>query len=202
MAQPPRRRSLAAMIDPTRFRREGDTPRLPTPQSWLIPAATAALLAWLVAVVPPSSLAPALAFAVWAPTLAWVDADVHRLPDALTRPATITVAAAAIAGAVVAPDPGGHLLRTVTGAGIAAAVMFALAIVAGVGLGDVKLAIPLIASAAWHSWPTAFWAFLAGWVLNAAIVIVAHLLGRRQSHSPLGPPLVLGWILAMSLINL
>ena len=106
MAQPPRARSLAAMIDPTRFRREDDTPRLPAPRFWLIPVITAALLAWLVAVVPATSLAPALAFAFWAPALAWVDADVHRLPDALTRPATITVAAAALASAVVALPPG------------------------------------------------------------------------------------------------
>lgn len=190
-------RRLQRMVDPTRFRREDDTPRLPPPPLWVIPALTLTLLAILTFTVPAPSLAPVLAFAAFAPSLAWVDADVHRLPDALTRPATVTVAAAIIGTTLVAGtcDNTG---RAVIGAGVAAATMFVLALIAGVGLGDLKLAIPLIASAAWHSWPTAFWAFLAGWVFNAAIVLALCAAGRRERHNPLGPPLILGWICAIA----
>lgn len=190
---------VAGLINPSVFHRPGDTPRLPEPPPWLIPMTTAALLAGLAFVVPAASLAPVLAFALWAPALAWVDTDVHRLPDVLTRPAAIAVTAAAIVSSVLLPDRWEHLARAIAGAGLGAAIMFGLAVVAGVGLGDVKLVAPLIASAAWHSWPTAFWAFLAGWVINAAIVLAALSTGRRPSHSPLGPPLVLGWICAVSL---
>ena len=202
MAGSPRPLWIAALINPSALRRPDDTPRLPEPPPWLIPLTTAALLAGLAPVVPAASLAPVLAFALWAPALAWVDTDVHRLPDVLTRPATIAVTAAAIVSSTYVPDRWEHLARAIAGAGLGAAIMFGLAVVAGVGLGDVKLAIPLIASAAWHSWPTAFWAFLAGWAINAAIVLVALSAGHRPSHSPLGPPLVLGWICTVSLAAL
>lgn len=188
------------LADLSRFRRVDDTPRLPTPPPWVIPALTLALIAILALTLPTSSLAPAIAFAVFAPALAWVDADVHRLPDALTRPATTAVALAVTVTALIAGN-WDNFARAVLGAGIAAAIMLALAFITGVGLGDVKLAIPLIASAAWHSWPVAFWAFLTGWMLNAAIVLATRATGRREQHSPLGPPLILGWIFALTMIG-
>lgn len=190
--------TLWRLVDVSRFRRGDDRPRLPTPPTWLVPSLTLALIAVLTLTVPAAALAPTIAFAAFAPAMAWVDADVHRLPDALTRPATAAVAVTTTATALVA-GRWDNLGRAALGAVIAAVIMLTLALVAGVGLGDVKLAIPLIASAAWHSWPAAFWAFLAGWMLNAAIVLAMLATGRQEKYSPLGPPLILGWICAITL---
>ncbi len=130
---------------------------------------TAALFAGLAARVhPPLVLAAACWLAGCAVALAWIDAEVQRLPDALT--------AAAYAGTagflLLAAASSGHwrdLLRAVLGGLALTAAYLALAVISrsALGLGDVKLAASLGTLTAWPGWRTLVAGAFAGFLLGA-----------------------------------
>jgi leader peptidase (prepilin peptidase) / N-methyltransferase len=145
-----------------------------------------------------------LAAACWvagcAVALAWIDAAVQRLPDALT--------AAAYAGTVgfllLAAASGGHwsdLLRAVLGGLALAAAYLALAVISrsALGLGDVKLAASLGTLTAWPGWRTliagAFAGFLLGAVYGAGLLVFRR--AHRGQRIPFGPFMVAGAFLAL-----
>jgi leader peptidase (prepilin peptidase) / N-methyltransferase len=145
-----------------------------------------------------------LAAACWlagcAVALAWIDAAVQRLPDALT--------AAAYAGTagflLLAAASSGHwgdLLRAVLGGLALAAAYLALAVISrsALGLGDVKLAASLGTLTAWPGWPTliagAFAGFLLGAVYGAGLLVFRR--AHRGQRIPFGPFMVAGAFLAL-----
>jgi leader peptidase (prepilin peptidase) / N-methyltransferase len=162
---------------------------------------TAALFAGLAARVhPPGVLAAACWLAGCAVALAWIDAAVQRLPDALT--------AAAYAGTVgfllLAAASSGHwgdLLRAVLGGLALTAAYLALAVISrsALGLGDVKLAASLGTLIAWPGWRTlvagAFAGFLLGAVYGAGLLVFRR--GHREQRIPFGPFMVAGAFLAL-----
>jgi len=162
---------------------------------------TAVLFGGLAARVhPPAVLAAACWLAGCAVALAWIDAAVQRLPDALT--------AAAYAGTVgfllLAAASSGHwrdLLRAVLGGLALAAAYLALAVISrsALGLGDVKLAASLGTLTAWPGWRTliagAFAGFLLGAVYGAGLLVFRR--AHRGQRIPFGPFLVAGAFLAL-----
>ena len=162
---------------------------------------TAALFGGLAARVhPPGVLAAACWLAGCAVALAWIDAAVQRLPDALT--------AAAYAGTVgfllLAAASSGHwhdLLRAVLGGLALAAAYLALAVISrsALGLGDVKLAASLGTLTAWPGWRTlvagAFAGFLLGAVYGASLLVFRR--AHRGQRIPFGPFMVAGAFLAL-----
>jgi leader peptidase (prepilin peptidase)/N-methyltransferase len=162
---------------------------------------TAVLFGGLAARVhPPLVLAAACWVAGCAVALAWIDAAVQRLPDALT--------AAAYAGTVgfllLAAASGGHwsdLLRAVLGGLALAAAYLALAVISrsALGLGDVKLAASLGTLTAWPGWRTliagAFAGFLLGAVYGAGLLVFRR--AHRGQRIPFGPFMVAGAFLAL-----
>jgi len=171
------------------------------PPPLVVELVTAALFGGLAARVHPALV---LAAACWlagcAVALAWIDAAVQRLPDALTAPAYAgTVAFLLLAAAV-----GGHwrdLLRAVLG-GLALAVAYLILVVvsrSAVGLGDAKLAASLGTLTAWPGWPTLIAGAFAGFLLGA-IYGVGLLVSRRAhrgQHIPFGPFMIAGAFLAL-----
>lgn len=171
---------------------------------WLLPVAVAA--AWgltgprLLEVVRLSAVPAYLLVAVIGIGCAWVDLDVHRIPDGLVVPG------AAMLGAllVVASADSGQWQRLVA-AGAAGAlayvVLFLLAMLpwGGPGYGDVKLGALQCGALGWvDPWLPGL-GLVAGFVLSGVVVSVLVLARRRTMASSVafGPGLVGGAVLAL-----
>ncbi len=172
---------------------------------------------WILAILPVLALllghalaqshSPVVAFAycLGLPTLAAlaaIDVDVHRLPDALTfRLVPVAVAIAALAGVST-----GHwfgLLRAVlAGMTLGAAYLVLLLLSrggAGLGLGDVKLAVGLGILLGWFSWSAVLGATLAGFILGglwSAMLLISRR-ATRQTYIAFGPFMIGGAVLAL-----
>jgi leader peptidase (prepilin peptidase)/N-methyltransferase len=165
-----------------------------------VTATTLALLAWRVTEpLPLAALCGAAAIGV---VLAFVDVAVHRLPDRLTLPAA--GGAAVLLGLSAALD--GELRRyavaLLSGLGLAAFyLLLALIAPAGMGLGDVKLALCVGLVAGWFGWPVTVLAAMAGFLLAgiyAAGLLALRRVGRKD-HIPHGPFMLLGALAAVIL---
>jgi leader peptidase (prepilin peptidase)/N-methyltransferase len=167
--------------------------------------AAAALPASLVTALTCAALAAATGtrpeLAVWlllAPVgvlLAVVDFRVQRLPDPLTLP--LAASALALLGlAALLPEHAGHWLTALYGALALGAGYYALYRInpAGMGFGDVKLAVGMGAVLGWYGWSTvllgAFAGFLLGALYGAALVAVRR--AGRKTTIPFGPFLLAG----------
>ncbi|MFI6354816.1 prepilin peptidase [Streptomyces sp. NPDC050743] len=127
--------------------------------------------------------------------LAVVDFRVQRLPDPLTLP--LAASALALLGlAALLPEHAGHWLTALYGALALGAGYYALYRInpAGMGFGDVKLAVGMGAVLGWYGWSTvllgAFAGFLLGALYGAAFVVVRR--AGRKTTIPFGPFLLAG----------
>ncbi|MER6028604.1 A24 family peptidase [Streptomyces sp. NPDC001851] len=127
--------------------------------------------------------------------LAVVDLRVQRLPDPLTLP--LAGAALALLGlAALLPEHAGHWPTALYGALALGAGYYALYLInpAGMGFGDVKLAVGMGAVLGWYGWSTvllgAFAGFLLGALYGGALVVVRRT--GRKSAIPFGPFLLAG----------
>ncbi|MGW7451769.1 prepilin peptidase [Streptomyces sp. NPDC054787] len=115
-------------------------------------------------------LAPALVL------LALVDRAVHRLPDVLTLPLAAAVAAG-LGAAALLPGAAGDWRHALLGGGVLAAAYLLLFLInpAGLGFGDVKLALSLGVALGWYGWGVwaagAFLGFLYGALYGLALVL-------------------------------
>jgi leader peptidase (prepilin peptidase)/N-methyltransferase len=126
--------------------------------------------------------------------LAFIDLDVHRLPDALVLPSYPVLLVLLGLAAGLSGD-WGALLRGVIGMVVLGAVYLGLAlgVPGGMGLGDVKLAGLVGLALAYLGWGPlavgAFGAFLLGGIFAAALIAMRR--AGRKSGIPFGP-----WMLA------
>ncbi|MFC9278692.1 prepilin peptidase [Streptomyces collinus] len=176
--------------------RHGRERRPATPSTARLALATAVVCAVLAAA---TGTRPELA--VWlllAPVwvlLAAVDLRVRRLPDPLTLP--LAAAALALLGlAALLPEHAGHWPTALYGALALGAGYFVLFLVnsAGMGFGDVKLALGAGAVLGWYGWPTVLLGTFAGFALGAlygGALVVARRADRRTAI-PFGPFLLAG----------
>ncbi|MEU3858954.1 A24 family peptidase [Streptomyces sp. NPDC028722] len=132
-----------------------------------------------------------------------VDLRVRRLPDPLTLP--LAAAALALLGlAALLPEHAGHWPTALYGALALGAGYCALYLVnpAGMGFGDVKLAVGAGAVLGWYGWPTVLLGTFAGFLLGAlyggALVLARR--ADRRTAVPFGPFLLAG-VLAGVLIG-
>jgi leader peptidase (prepilin peptidase) / N-methyltransferase len=157
---------------------------------------TAVLLGALASRVHPALvLAAACWLAVCCVPLAWIDAAVRRLPDALTAPAYVGTIAVLLAAA----GASGHchnLARAVLGGLVLAGFYLVLTLVShsAMGLGDVKLAASLGSLLAWFGWSALLAGAFAGFLLAAVYGITLLALGRatRKQQIPFGPFMIAG----------
>ena len=145
-------------------------------------------------------LAAACWLAACCVALAWIDADVQRLPDVLTVPAYAgTIGLLLLAADAGSPWP--DLLRALLGGLSLAACYLALVVISrsAIGLGDAKLAASLGTLAAWAGWPALVAGAFAGFLLGA--VYGAALLLSRRAHLghaiAFGPFMIAGIFLAV-----
>ncbi|HET8595961.1 MAG TPA: A24 family peptidase [Intrasporangium sp.] len=163
-----------------------------------------ACLAWRFGPDADWALAPALlCFATVAVALAWIDLDVHRLPEGLTLP-SFPILLAQLALAAWASGDWSVLVRSVACAALLGALAMVLALLAaalrsGFGLGDVVLCalIGLVTGAV--GWWRPVVALYAAFLLGGVHALVHVLVRRRSSRDavPFGPFLVAGGMLAL-----
>ena len=127
--------------------------------------------------------------------LAAVDFRVRRLPDPLTLP--LAAAALGLLGLVaLVPEHAGEWTTALYGALALGVGYFVLHLInpAGLGFGDVKLALGVGAVLGWYGWPTVLLGTFAGFALGAlygGALVVARRAGRKTAI-PFGPFLIAG----------
>lgn len=134
--------------------------------------------------------------------LAAIDLDVHRLPDALTlRLAPVAVVIAAVASASTG-DWFALLRAVLAGVALGAAYLVLLLVSrggAGLGLGDVKLALGIGTLLGWFSWSAVLSGTLIGFILGglwaAGLLITRR--ATRQTYIAFGPFMIGGTVLAL-----
>jgi len=160
----------------------------------LVEAATGVLFAavtWrLLAVDMPWALPAYLYFAAAGIALAMIDIDVKRLPDKIVLP-SYAIVAMLLTIATFGADDWWPLARAAIGAAALFAFYFAIvvAVPAGMGFGDVKLAGVLGALMGYLSWSAlvvaTFGAFLLGAIVGVALIVANR--GGRKTAIPFGP---------------
>jgi leader peptidase (prepilin peptidase)/N-methyltransferase len=166
-----------------------------------VTAAVFALLAWRVD--QPWPLAAYCWLGALGVALGFVDVTVHRLPDQLTM--------AALGGVLVllgiASIVDGEFLRVawaaVNGLGMAAAyLVLVLVYPAGMGLGDVKLALSLGTALGWLGWVATVLGTAAGFLAAGFVSVVLLAIGRvtRKTEIPHGPFMLLGTLATLVLL--
>jgi leader peptidase (prepilin peptidase) / N-methyltransferase len=170
--------------------------RRATPPRLAVGAATAILLASLGARIHPGLvLAAACWLALCAVPLAFIDAAVKRLPDALTTAAYAgTVLFLLLAAAV--SGQWSDLARAALGGVAVSGCYLALALISpsGMGLGDVKAAASLGTLLAWRSWATLVAGTFAGFALAGLFGAALLISGRAtpKQRIPFGPFMITG----------
>ncbi|GAA2170735.1 hypothetical protein GCM10009846_02160 [Agrococcus versicolor] len=130
-----------------------------------------------------------------------VDLATERLPDAIVLPA-LGVLLAALVVAAATTGEWARLGTAVLACLVAGAVFFALAWISpsSLGLGDVKLALPLGLALGWNGWIALLLGMLGGFalLLVAALVLLAARRTTRDAQLPFGPWMVLGAAAALA----
>ncbi|MER6165707.1 prepilin peptidase [Streptomyces violaceorubidus] len=132
--------------------------------------------------------------------LSVVDLKVRRLPDPLTLP--LAGAALVLLGlTALVPEHAGEWTTAVLGALALGAGYLVLFLVnpAGMGFGDVKLALTAGAVLGWYGWPTLMLGTFAGFLLGAlygGALLVARRADRKTAI-PFGPFLIAGAFLGV-----
>ncbi|MDC5695938.1 prepilin peptidase [Intrasporangium calvum] len=182
----------------------GPGPRLPV---WAVATGLALLwgvLAWRFGPTAHYALAPAyLGLAAVGVALAWVDADVHRLPHGLTRPA-YPMLVGQLALASLASGDWAAFRRAIIAGAVLWTLYFLLALLAallrsGFGLGDVTLA-GLVGVAtgylsAWGPVIATYAAFLLSGAYGLGRIVLRR--GSRKDHIAFGPWMLVGALVAL-----
>ena len=171
------------------------------PPRLTIELTSAFLLGLLAARIQPGLLLTAYCFlAVCAVPLAYTDASVRRLPNALTGPAYVGT----LLILILAAASGGQwhsLARAALGGLVLAACYLIIAFIspAAVGGGDRRLSASVGTALAWSGWDTLLAGVFAGFLL-AGVYGIALLAARRgglRQHIPFGPFMIAGMFLVI-----
>lgn len=172
---------------------------------WVAPVAPAVgyLLARSLGDHPWPVLLPFLALVPVGLALAAIDADVHRLPNALTLP-LVPVELVLLLGASAATGDWDALRRSGLAALLVGGGFLALAFVLygrSIGMGDAKLVVPLSAALGWLSWGHVLVGLWIGFVLGGLVALALLVTRRATTGTQLafGPYLVAGALLAVVL---
>jgi leader peptidase (prepilin peptidase)/N-methyltransferase len=186
-----------------RLPEEAHTPRRST--AWVAPAmALAGAVAWL-STSPGQPVLVPLVFVVstWVMVaLAFIDLDVHRLPNFIQLPAYPVLAVLLVACSWATGDWSALLRAAASGAALF--VLFLLLALIGprgaMGFGDVKLAGLLGMLLGWLAWQLAFVTAMATFIIGGVVGLVLLITGRagRGSEFAYGPSMLLGGVLAMA----
>lgn len=166
----------------------------------LVELITAAVFALVSLGVPVGVLPAYLWLAGAGVALSVIDIEHKRLPNVIVYP-TVVVVGCWLVGASLFNHQPGLVVRTLAAGAALFAFYLVLALVypAGMGLGDVKLALVLGMALGWLSWSAvvigSFLAFGLGAVVG--VVVIARGRGGRKTAIPFGPFMLTGALLAI-----
>lgn len=125
-----------------------------------------------------------------------IDLDVMRLPNAIVLPA-YGVGAVLLGAASLLTGAGDAAFRALVGAAALFVIYFVLALLGGMGFGDVKLAGVLGLYLGWLGWEQLIVGWIAGFIVGGlwgVSLLIARRVGRG-ARIPFGPWLIAGaWI--------
>lgn len=186
------------------YRRDDEVTPLPG-HRWVlvaIPLLTAAL-AWTAREEPWGAATAATLLAPVGVALVAVDADVHRLPNALTLPFAPVVVLLLLVGAA----QGGQwddLRRALVALVVLGGGMVTFCLLAGsrgFGMGDAKLVLGLAPLLGWYGWSAVlvglYGALLLGGAVALALVVTRR--AERGTHLAFGPYLVIASVVAVAI---
>lgn len=184
------------------YRREDEGDPLPS-HRWVllaIPVLTG-LLAWAGREQPWAAATAALLLAPVGTALVAVDADVHRLPNALTLP-LVPVTLALLTLAAVTADRGDDLRRSAWALALVGGGFVLLSLLTGsrgVGMGDAKLVLSLAPLLAWHGWTPLVAGIYGAFLLGGGVALVLVVLRRadRRTQLAFGPYLIVSALLTL-----
>lgn len=192
---------LAAVLRQRSYRRDSERHIRRLPGLWLLPVLlglTWAAVVWRFGATQPAVVPAYLTFCAAGAGLSWVDLDVQRLPDRVLWPCT-ALTAAALAAAAAGSGRWDSLQRAALAAAALGASYLAVALLATLGLGDVKLAVLVGLVTGWAGWPvvyaatmTACTVFTLAW---AGREVTRR--GRLRTVGAFGPAMVTGAVLAL-----
>lgn len=181
------------------YRRSDDVAALDLRRSWVIlPAAGAGAAVVASGALQGALLVAGLVYAVTGAVLAWIDVDVHRVPDQVLRWLAGALVVCVLAAAVLERswEP---VVGAVFGAAGLGVLYLLLALVASMGLGDVKLAavtgLLLGAVGLGEVLQATVLAFLAAGAVAVALVLTRR--AGRGSYLPFAPAVVVGALAAV-----
>lgn len=124
--------------------------------------------------------------------LSIIDFREHRLPNRIVGPLALGVVVSVVAAGIVNEDLG-RSWRAL-GMGLAlSVVLFAVNVVGGIGMGDVKYGFPMAATVGWFGWDALSIAIMFTTVAAAVVAVVVLLQGRGKDHQlAYGPYMALG----------
>ncbi|WP_331773258.1 A24 family peptidase (plasmid) [Embleya sp. NBC_00888] len=136
----------------------------------------------------------------FAVALALVDAAVHRLPDRLVLVAGVGLVVV-LAGVAAAQARPGAFVRAVVAGLVLGAFHLVPALVGGMGMGDVKLALVVGAALGWVGWSCVLVGACAAFVVSgvyAGVMLVVRR-GGRGGRVPFGPFMIAGACVALAI---
>lgn len=167
----------------------------------LVELFTGVAFALTAALIGPSFLLfPMLWFVAAGIALAMIDIDVKRLPNPIVLSSWVVVALGLLLTSG-AEDAWGNLARAGLGAVAMGGAYLLLVLIypAGMGMGDVKLAVLLGLVLGWFGWAQVvvgfFFGFLLGAVWGVALILAGK--GGRKTAVPFGPFMIAGCWLAL-----
>lgn len=184
------------------YRRPDEDGPLPR-HHWVIaaiPLLTAALC-WSATGEPYPAALVMLLLAPVGVTLATVDADVHRLPNALTLPFAGTTLALLLLAATTSGRwddlQRAALALLVVGGGLLLVSLLLRS--GGIGVGDAKLMLSLAPILGWHGWNSVLAGVYVAFLLGAlvALTLLATRRAHRSTHIAYSPYLIVGTVIAL-----
>jgi len=168
----------------------------------VIGAATAATFAVLAAAIGAEAALPAFFFiGAVGVVLAVIDAEHHRLPDRVVRPAYLIGGTLLLVAAIVTSDVGSWL-RAMAAAAAVFAAFFLLALISpdGLGFGDVKLGGLLGMYLGWLGWGYVLLGVVTGFLAGTAVALALVAVRRASLRTPVpfGPALLVGALVAVA----
>lgn len=177
---------------------------LPRPSGWWVVPVTAAVTGavwWAIAPDHPIVVPAVYVLTVWTMVpLAFVDLDVHRLPDAIQLPAYPALITLLLVCSL-AEGTWSPFVRALVAGLVLWLVFFILGILpgGGIGFGDVKLAGLLGMLLGWLSWTHVLHGTVATFLIGGVVaVLVMSFAGKgRRDEFAYGPSMLLGAVVAL-----
>lgn len=140
-------------------------------------------------------LLPMLWFVAVSIALALIDLDLRRLPNVIVLPSWAVVAGGLLLTGLLEGSMADFVRAMLAALALGGAyLLLALIYPAGMGMGDVKLAVLLGMVLGWFGWPQVVVGFFFGFLFGALWGVALMIVGKagRKSSLPFGPFMIVG----------